>query len=289
MEVSETEPREAIVGRDRHGYEYIHFPQLLVRDVRLYRRRPWRAPDEWNAPPSPPDSPPRLVPAGQKWTKTRLRKLQRRLKELRNQHVSAAPRAVAARHACLRPATPSGSEEEGQSGSGEEEEEEGEEPEPAVDLGDAGGRQDDDWKAPWRLSSGRGRGKGWRKGVRRAKSKGKGSAASSATVPPIRIVTLSKPKTDGTATPSKQKTSRTATPGKQKTSRTATPGKHKNAETAQPDRPRIVLKLSVPADEVSLLIQQVLIYYREYLDQIKNTSRNLLHPADFSHACTVAA
>ncbi|XP_037071084.1 uncharacterized protein KIAA2026-like [Pollicipes pollicipes] len=38
MEAATAEPRETVVGRDRHGFEYLHFPQLLVRDVRLYRR-----------------------------------------------------------------------------------------------------------------------------------------------------------------------------------------------------------------------------------------------------------
>ncbi|XP_043241574.1 uncharacterized protein KIAA2026-like [Amphibalanus amphitrite] len=115
LETSEAEPRESVVGTDRHGFEYLHFPQLLVRDVRVYRRRPWRAPADWTAPPPPADSPPRLVAAGQRWTKTKLRKLQRKLAALRKQHIAAAPRA--ARHACLRPATPLG-EDAGERGGG---------------------------------------------------------------------------------------------------------------------------------------------------------------------------
>ncbi|KAF0299250.1 uncharacterized protein FJT64_027975 [Amphibalanus amphitrite] len=175
LETSEAEPRESVVGTDRHGFEYLHFPQLLVRDVRVYRRRPWRAPADWTAPPPPADSPPRLVTAGQRWTKTKLRKLQRKLAALRKQHIAAAPRA--ARHACLRPATPLG--EDGESG-------EEAEPEVGLELGegeDPTAGEDGDWRVPSHLSPGRGRGRGKGRGRGRGRSRARSSAARARSAP----------------------------------------------------------------------------------------------------------
>ncbi|XP_043199109.1 uncharacterized protein LOC122368870 [Amphibalanus amphitrite] len=86
MESSMTEPRESLLGVDRHGYEYIHLPHLFVQDVRLYRRRPWRAPDHWRAePPAPPPPPPplRASQLGPAWTRARLEKFRRQLTQLR--------------------------------------------------------------------------------------------------------------------------------------------------------------------------------------------------------------
>lgn len=103
MEATLTEPRETVVGRDRHGFEYLHFPQFLVQDVRLYRRRPWRAPPAALAVAAPASarSPPRLVSAGQKWTKAKLRQLQRRLTELRRRHRGESTPRKGRSYTCL--------------------------------------------------------------------------------------------------------------------------------------------------------------------------------------------
>lgn len=198
LETSEGEPRETVVGTDRHGYEYLHFPQLLVRDVRVYRRKPWRAPAHWvqQARTDADSSPSRLVAAGQRWTKTKLRKLQQKLAALRRDHAKATPRPAAARHACLRPTTPVGSPGE----SGEEAEERDEEEEEVIGEVEDLTREDGDWRAPARLSAGVGRGRG------------RGSAALPAPlsppppppIPPLRLKLPPAAKTPST-TPTKTK------------------------------------------------------------------------------------
>ena len=116
METSLTEPRENVLGVDRHGFEYLHLPHLFVQDVRLYRRRPWRDPDHRRAEPPPPPPPPPPLRAAELggWSRARLERFRRQLTQLRGgsrgRGGQKRPTAVRRVFTCLGgSATPAGS------------------------------------------------------------------------------------------------------------------------------------------------------------------------------------